>query len=86
MRCACCEREANGWHDGARSDWPPTCDDHVQFAADTTRAVDALSRSFIRRHGGTTIENANDVRAAAVNSLGADPVDWTRPVEGWRLW
>ena len=85
MRCAWCKRAAVAWSIGTEDS--PDCGRSrcVRATDDVWRARMELRERLARERPVTGDAYATMQRAARAAELRREPIDWTRPVEGWVL-
>ncbi len=85
MRCAWCKRAAVAWSIGTEDS--PDCGRSRCVAAtdEVWRARMELRERLARERPVTGDAYATMQRAARAAELRREPIDWTRPVEGWVL-
>ena len=85
MRCAWCKRAAVAWSVGTEDS--PDCGRSRCVAAtdEVWRARMELRERLARERPVTGDAYAMMQRAARAAELRREPIDWTRPVEGWLL-
>ena len=85
MRCTWCKRAAVAWSIGTEDS--PDCGRSrcVRATDDVWRARMELRERLARERPVTGDAYATMQRAARAAELRREPIDWTRPVEGWVL-
>ena len=85
MRCTWCKRAAVAWSIGTEDS--PDCGRArcVRATDDVWRARMELRERLARERPVTGDAYATMQRAARAAELRREPIDWTRPVEGWVL-
>jgi len=85
VRCAWCKRAAVAWSIGTEDS--PDCGRSrcVRATDDVWRARMELRERLARERPVTGDAYATMQRAARAAELRREPIDWTRPVEGWVL-